>query len=237
MFFLGLLCIPGMPLGVVLVSVVMMQSLNSCTRAYNRAALVNYLPREKITNYMAWDALNKANQGGIAIFGAQVVVMAGYRGCFVGTFIIFTIRMLIYLTYTLRKGTVKRGAIVRAESGALNRHEVTEEEMNMQENVKGYVPDGDAESQMFQPSTALALAAEKTPKPRFVQVEAIESDVAFGHMASGPTGHSPLPRGPKSALTTPQAGDRRSMRLLTPHNVQFQASPTPTAGDGGGGGR
>ena len=39
-----------------------------------------------------WDALNKANQGGIAIFGAQVVAFAGYRGCFVGTFLLLFLR-------------------------------------------------------------------------------------------------------------------------------------------------
>lgn len=41
-----------------------------------------------------WDALNKANQGGIAIFGAQVVAAAGYRGCFFGSFIILLVRHL-----------------------------------------------------------------------------------------------------------------------------------------------
>ena len=46
-----------------------------------------------------WDAMNKANQGGIAIFGAQVVAAAGYRGCFVGTFIILFIRTLLKENY------------------------------------------------------------------------------------------------------------------------------------------
>ena len=43
--------------------------------------------------------MNKANQGGIAIFGAQVVAAAGYRGCFVGTFIILFIRTSLKENY------------------------------------------------------------------------------------------------------------------------------------------
>ena len=42
-----------------------------------------------------WDALNKANQGGIAIFGAQVVAFAGYRGCFLGSFLLLLIRPFV----------------------------------------------------------------------------------------------------------------------------------------------
>ena len=52
LLFLGLVCMPGMPLWVVIPSIVLMQSLNSCTKAFNRAQLINFLPREKIATYM-----------------------------------------------------------------------------------------------------------------------------------------------------------------------------------------
>lgn len=52
LIFMGLVCIPGMPLWVVIPSIVLMQSLNSCTKAFNRAQLINFLPREKIATYM-----------------------------------------------------------------------------------------------------------------------------------------------------------------------------------------
>eukprot|EP00420_Gonyaulax_spinifera_P005050 CAMPEP_0197931522 /NCGR_PEP_ID=MMETSP1439-20131203/107212_1 /TAXON_ID=66791 /ORGANISM="Gonyaulax spinifera, Strain CCMP409" /LENGTH=727 /DNA_ID=CAMNT_0043554263 /DNA_START=51 /DNA_END=2231 /DNA_ORIENTATION=+ len=111
--FLGLLCVPGMPLYVVVLSIVMMQSLNSCTKAFNRAQLVNWLPRDKVATYMTWDSLNKANQGGVTIFGAQLVEVGGsygYRTCFLATFCILFVRICVYLAFTLRKGTVYRGS-------------------------------------------------------------------------------------------------------------------------------
>lgn len=166
LLFLGLVCMPGMPLWVVIPSIVLMQSLNSCTKAFNRAQLINFLPREKIATYMTWDAMNKANQGGIAIFGAQVVAAAGYRGCFVGTFIILFIRMLIYLTFTLRKGTIYRGGYLRAleaqqlSEAAQPESSPTNDDLTSVENIKGY-DDTDQESQMFQPAEALALASRK----------------------------------------------------------------------------
>lgn len=52
LLFLGLICVPGMPLWIVIPSIVLMQSLNSCTRAFNRAQLINFLPRDKIATYM-----------------------------------------------------------------------------------------------------------------------------------------------------------------------------------------
>ena len=163
--FLGLVCIPGMPLWIVIPSIVLMQSLNSCTKAFNRAQLINFLPREKIATYMTWDALNKANQGGIAIFGAQVVAAAGYRGCFFGSFIILLVRVLIYLTFTLRKGTIYRGGYLRALeaqqlSAAQPESSPTNDDLSCVENIKGY-DDADQESQMFQPAEALALASRK----------------------------------------------------------------------------
>lgn len=179
LFFLGLLCIPGMPLWVVAPSIVMMQSLNSCTRAYNRAALVNYLPREKIATYMGWDALNKANQGGIAIFGAQVVAIGGYRGCFFGTFIIFTIRMFIYLAFTLRKGSLMRGSSLLRTRSAIMSHARSEEDidfedMNANENIKASGVD-EEDSQLFLPSEALASPSTQ----RYPHVVAVDMDGAF----------------------------------------------------------
>eukprot|EP00435_Cladocopium_sp_Y103_P061765 s1173_g23.t1 len=88
--------------------------------------------------------MNKANQGGIAIFGAQVVAAAGYRGCFVGTFIILFIRMLIYLTFTLRKGTIYRGGYLRAleaqqlSEAAQPESSPTNDDLTSVENIKGY---------------------------------------------------------------------------------------------------
>ncbi|CAE7608952.1 unnamed protein product [Symbiodinium pilosum] len=170
LFFLALVCIPGMPLCVVIPSIILMQSLNSCTRAFNRAQLINFLPREKIAVYMTWDALNKANQGGIAIFGAQVVAFAGYRGCFLGTFCLLLIRMIIYLAFTLRRGTVYRGGYLRElEESTLKTATseqsllITAEDLNCVENLRA-VYDGDQESQMFQPAEALALASENPAK-------------------------------------------------------------------------
>ena len=51
-----------------------------------------------------WDALNKANQGGIAIFGAQVVAFAGYRGCFVGTFLLLFLRASVATAVKCEEG-------------------------------------------------------------------------------------------------------------------------------------
>ena len=65
LFFLALVCIPGMPLWVVVPSIVLMQSLNSCTRAFNRAQLINFLPREKIATYMIRAQLNTAPRSGL----------------------------------------------------------------------------------------------------------------------------------------------------------------------------
>lgn len=191
--FLGLLCIPGMPIWVVIPSIVMMQSLNSCTRAYNRAQLVNYLPREKIVNYMTWDALNKANQGGVAIFGAQIVALGGYRACFVGTFIILSIRTLIYLAFTLRKGTLYSGrgkeirklAVEREHSASMtgrSTDEITAEDMDTAENIRPVGVDGE-ESQMFQQADALSLFSERLVSPGNVQV--VDMDQVFRSKSGG----------------------------------------------------
>jgi len=171
LIFLGFLCIPGMPLWVVIVSIVMMQALNSCTRAYNRAQLVNYLPREKIAVYMSWDALNKANQGGVAFFGAQVVALGGYRACFVGTFIILSIRIMIYLAFTLRRESSKpHGSIRKSKSGRWEmakehrpvEQEVTVQDMDRAEHLNINRIEGEEEAQLFMPAdtwTAAQMAA------------------------------------------------------------------------------
>mmetsp|Transcript_52323 Transcript_52323/g.150780 ORF Transcript_52323/g.150780 Transcript_52323/m.150780 type:complete len:722 (-) Transcript_52323:292-2457(-) len=193
LMFLGILCIPGMPLWLVIVSIVMMQSLNSCTRAYNRAQLINYLPREKIASYMAWDALNKANQGGVAFFGAQVVALGGYRACFIGTFIILSIRCCIYLAFTLRKGTVKRGGrLEKSKSGRWDfaqsvstkssEQEITAEDMERTENIRPTGYDGEEESQLFQPSQTMAgLPDTDRSQERFLQVADIGDVTSSRH--------------------------------------------------------
>lgn len=190
LFFLGMLIIPGMPLWVVLPSMVMMQALNSCTRAYNRAQLTNYLPPDKIASYMAWDALNKANQGGVAIFGAQVVEFGGYRACFLGTFIIFSIRTLIYLAYTLRKGGIRKkqhSAETASSQHTLFEEEVTAEDMHEAENVGE--PDLDGDSQMFRSANALPEEHQKERKRRMSEVQALPTEDIFSS-AHGP-GMSP----------------------------------------------
>merc|ERR1719359_44155 len=103
-FFMAVLCIPDMPLVVVVASIVMMNSLFSCTKAYNRARLINALPHDRVANYMVWDSLNKANQGGVTILGAQVVVWGGYRACFMGTLFFLILRWLMYTVYSVNKG-------------------------------------------------------------------------------------------------------------------------------------
>eukprot|EP00929_Paragymnodinium_shiwhaense_P048388 TRINITY_DN24471_c0_g2_i1.p1 TRINITY_DN24471_c0_g2~~TRINITY_DN24471_c0_g2_i1.p1 ORF type:complete len:761 (+),score=151.82 TRINITY_DN24471_c0_g2_i1:102-2384(+) len=115
--FLGLICVPGMPIWVVVPSIGLMQSLSSCTKAYNRAKLVNALPRNRVANYMVWDSLNKANQGGIAIFGAQLVHYGGYRGCFVCTLIVMLIRWSLWTGYLMMRGLKKKSAIPSASEG------------------------------------------------------------------------------------------------------------------------
>eukprot|EP00931_Biecheleriopsis_adriatica_P050874 TRINITY_DN29487_c0_g2_i2.p1 TRINITY_DN29487_c0_g2~~TRINITY_DN29487_c0_g2_i2.p1 ORF type:complete len:733 (-),score=144.21 TRINITY_DN29487_c0_g2_i2:26-2041(-) len=147
--FLATLCIPGMPIWVVIPSIVMMQALNSCTRAYNRAALVNYLPKEKIATYM---------------------------------FIVLAIRTLIYLAFTLRKGSVYKGSYVRQKSSRENLSVQTEddvvddEDMQCVENIRGNFA-GEEESQMFQQAEALALASELGGNECFTidEVVALES--------------------------------------------------------------
>merc|ERR1712178_189460 len=106
--FMAVLCLPDMPLWVTIVSIVLMASLISCTKAYNRARLINALPHDRVPNYMVWGSLNKANQGGVTILGAQVVQWGGYRACFICTLIIFIIRLSIYFGYSLHKGIRKK---------------------------------------------------------------------------------------------------------------------------------
>jgi len=107
MTFLLLICVPGMPWWLVGLFIICRNSLNTSTKAYNRAKLANYLPHDKIANYMVWDSLNKANQGGIAIFGAQLVHFGGYRMCFLITFAIMCIRLLVYISFVIRQSYLR----------------------------------------------------------------------------------------------------------------------------------
>merc|ERR1719321_1151607 len=104
LFFLALICVPGQNFAIVVVSIVLMNSLSSCTKAYNRAKLVNALPPQRVANYMVWDSLNKANQGGIAIFGGQICHIWGYRGCFAVTLAILIVRWSVWTSYLAYRG-------------------------------------------------------------------------------------------------------------------------------------
>ena len=47
---------------VIALAIVLRNSLNGSTKGYLRAKLTNFLPHDKIANYMVWDSLNKAQQ-------------------------------------------------------------------------------------------------------------------------------------------------------------------------------
>jgi hypothetical protein len=108
LFFLGLLCVPNQNFYVSVLSIIMMNSLSSCTKAYNRAKLVNSLPHNQIAKYMVWDSLNKANQGGIAVFGGTISHLYGYRGCFAVTWIILFVRWCVWTIYLGMRGFTRK---------------------------------------------------------------------------------------------------------------------------------
>jgi len=108
LIFLALICIPDQNFYVSIVSIVLMNSLSSCTKAYNRAKLINAVPHNRIAKYTVWDSLNKANQGGIAIFGGQIAHIYGYRGCFMITFLILLLRWTIWTVYLAYRGCKRR---------------------------------------------------------------------------------------------------------------------------------
>lgn len=162
-FFMALICIPWVPTPVVVVSIVMMNSLFSCTKAYNRARLINALPHHRVANYMVWDSLNKANQGGVALFGAQLIAYGGYRICFLATFLIFCLRWLIYTGYSLKKGVRRKKAAVPSEGdpvelGAAMQVSISPaehddedySEAHLDEGSLGHGPDA-ADSELFPP--------------------------------------------------------------------------------------
>lgn len=165
LFFLGLICIPNQNFYVAVVSIVLMNSLSSCTKAYNRSKLVDSLPPQRVANYMVWDSLNKANQGGIAIFGGQVSAVWGYRGCFVVTFFILLLRWLVWTIYLAMRGCRRRKAIQLARMGTQSSefssfHRENEEDIDrqtMKENEfesmsMGTLDFDKAESELFQPT-------------------------------------------------------------------------------------
>lgn len=108
LFFLGLICVPNQNFYISVVSIILMNSLSSCTKAYNRAKLVDSLPPSRIANYMVWDSLNKANQGGIAVFGGQIAHWGGYRACFMVTFLILAFRWVVWTGYLLSRGCSRK---------------------------------------------------------------------------------------------------------------------------------
>jgi len=195
-----LLIIPGMPLWVVLLSIVMKQSLSSCTKCFMRAKLHNYLPPDKIARYESWDSLNKANQGGIAIFGAQVVEafkgtrLGGYRACFLGTFIILCIRWLIYFAYIMQTGARLRpkrdlaeGSSSKPKPTAPRLEEASLLQLQATEAGKGAVREEDdddsASSTSSKSSTAFTDASEEITAEAMQEAEDFCADPEGGtHM-------------------------------------------------------
>jgi len=102
LIFLSLICVHGQLFPVAVLSIILMNSLTSCTKAHNRAKLIDSLPHNRVANYMVWDSLNKANQGGIAIAGGQVAQIWGFVGCFRCTFAIMLLRWLVWTCYMCR---------------------------------------------------------------------------------------------------------------------------------------
>lgn len=120
LIFLGILCVPGVPLLAVVPAVVLMQSTNSCAKAYLRAKLVSYISNDRLAMYMLWDSLNDASQGGITMCGAMVIRLSGYQSCFCCTFAVMLVRLVVYGAYTAKRVTMspKRGlSITDIEEG------------------------------------------------------------------------------------------------------------------------
>ena len=154
--FLGTICIPGMPLVVVIPCIVLMRSSSSCTKSFNLAQLIKFLPREEIANYMTRGFLNKATKGGIAFVGGHVAVAFGYRSCFFATFLILFACMLIYLGFALRKGTNYRGSFVHAPTPTSNTSQyllLAETDVQHEEYTQGKEAD---ESKTLQPANLVA---------------------------------------------------------------------------------
>jgi len=128
LLFLALICVPDQNFYVSVVSIVLMNSLSSCTKAYNRAKLVNSLPHNRVANYMVWDSLNKANQGGIAVFGGQIAHVYGYRGCFVVTLVILTFRWCVWTGYLFSRGCRRKAKVTPSEEGVASEEAAVEEE-------------------------------------------------------------------------------------------------------------
>eukprot|EP00392_Amoebophrya_sp_AT5.2_P004202 g4210.t1 len=105
MGFLSVLCVPrsvaDLPWEGVAAAVIIRNAVNGSAKSYLRAKLVNYLPYDKVTTYMAWDTLNKAQQGGLVIFGTQLAFYGGYRVCFLTTLLVLAIRWLVFLRFIL----------------------------------------------------------------------------------------------------------------------------------------
>ncbi|CAD7942969.1 unnamed protein product [Amoebophrya sp. A120] len=78
------------------IAIILRNAVNGSAKSYLRAKLVSYLPHDKLPNYMAWDTLNKAQQGGLVIFGSQLVFFGGYRFCFALTLIFLAFRWLVF---------------------------------------------------------------------------------------------------------------------------------------------
>eukprot|EP00925_Amoebophrya_sp_RCC4383_P012035 GSA25T00012332001.1 len=105
MFFVFILCLPEPLLSweVVALAVTLRNAVNGAAKGYLRAKLVGFLPYDKVSRYMSWDSLNKASQGGLTIFGTQLVYYGSYRLCFTLTFLILVLRWLLFLRFILHE--------------------------------------------------------------------------------------------------------------------------------------
>jgi len=147
-FFMGLICVPRMPLPVVVMSIVLMQALFSSTKSFNRARLINALPHDRVAVYMAWDSLNKANQGGVAIFGAALIKVGGYHACFLATLSVMILRWCIYTGYSLHKGIRRKKEKMQDYSGDSDidmMKQKTREEVIDSVNVDQFMHEADSE--------------------------------------------------------------------------------------------
>ena len=222
LFFLSIICLPrsfGVPWPVITLAVCFRNALNGSAKGYMRAKLTNFLPTDKIANYMIWDSLNKAHQGGIAIFGAQLIVLGGYRACFWCTWVILLIRIVVFGYFTFQTEREKR----REAAGALEAEEPATEATAGIIRREGAVLGG-AGDRLASPVGEGRAGAGVFVAPK----EAITSKTDYGPLVFGSAGEParapttwldelpPSPRGEEvhSGSSPPQRRERREEQIL-----------------------
>jgi len=209
MFFLALICVPGQNFIVSVVSIILMNSLSSCTKAYNRKKLVDALPHDRVANYMVWDSLNKANQGGIAVFGGQICHYWGYRGCFAVTLGILVIRWCVWTGYLVSRGLWKKKKQApddhawHASSTAMfddvgvfqseNQSELFRAKSNLQQDLRHTIPRAEGELMVVDEDEFFSEAGEMSEE---VMGEMRSEDVKGFQIGSG----EPLKRAGSDAI-------------------------------------